>query len=107
MEIHFNNTDLADLYEGKKVNNKFFSSSPQLVSQFVKVVEKLRSVPKIEDMYKINSLNYKALTGKRKGSSSVRINGQYRLIFEIIKEDKEPFNVKLLSIEEISNHYTM
>lgn len=105
MEIEFKDSDLADLYEGKKVSNKLFRSSPQLVSQFVKVVGKLKNAPKIEDLYKINSLNYEALTGDRKGHSSVKINDQYRLIFEVIREDKEPFNVKLLAIEEVSNHY--
>lgn len=106
MEIEFNNQELEDLYEGKKVKNKIFKSNPQLVSQFIKVVGKLYSAPQIEDLYQITSLNYEALSGDRKGQSSVRINEKYRLIFVEIREEKEPFGVKIILIEEITNHYS-
>lgn len=104
LQIVFKDQELADLFEGKKV--KLFQSNPQLVRQFVKVINKLKSAPKIEILYQINSLNYEALSGDKKGYSSVRINDQYRLIFEEIREEKEPFNVKVIAIEKISNHYS-
>ena len=104
LQVVFNDQELADLFEGKKV--KIFRSNPQLVKQFIKVVNKLKSAPKIETLYQINSLNYEVLTSDKKGLSSVRINDQYRLIFEEIREEEEPFNVKVIAIEEISNHYS-
>ena len=104
LQVVFKDQELADLFEGKKV--KLFRSNPQLVKQYVKVVNKLKSAPNIETLYQIGSLNYEALSGDKKGYSSVRINGQYRLIFEEIREEEEPFNVKVIAIEEISNHYS-
>ena len=106
MEIEFKDQELADLYEGKKIKNKNFKSNPQLVSQFVKVVGKLHSAIKIEDLYQIKSLQYEVLIGDRKGHSSVRINEKYRMIFEEIREENDPYEVKVIAIEEISNHYS-
>lgn len=105
MEITFNDQELADLYEGKKVKNNFFRSNPPLVKQFIKAVNWLRSANKIEQLYQINSLNYEKLSGDWAGYSSVRINSKYRLIFKEILSDKEPFDVLLIAIKEISNHY--
>lgn len=105
MEILFNDAELADLYEGKKVTNKFYRSNPQLVKQFVKVINWLRAINKIEELYQINSLNYEKLQGDWKGYSSVRLNLKYRLIFKEIISNEEPFEVLLIAVKEISNHY--
>lgn len=105
MEILFRNQLLSDLYEGKKVNDNRFKSNPTVVKQYIKTVNKLSAVNNIEDMYSLQSLKYEKLTGDRKGQSSVRINEQYRLIFEEILSDKEPFQVEIFALEEISNHY--
>lgn len=105
MEIIFKNQLLIDLYEGKKVKNKEFSSNPSLVKQYIKTIEKLKSVNKIEQLFQFNGLNYEKLKGNRKNQSSVRVNKQYRLIFEECKSDKEPYEIVLLEIEELSKHY--
>jgi proteic killer suppression protein len=105
MEIKFNNQLLIDLYEGNKVNDKEFRSNPTLIKQYVKTINKLKAASKIEQLFQFSGLNYEKLKGDRKGLSSVRVNLQYRLIFEEIKNDKEPFEVVLLEIEELSKHY--
>jgi proteic killer suppression protein len=105
MDINFQNQLLADLYEGKKVNDKRFKSNPTLVKQYVKTVNKLFAINHIEDLYVLISLNYEKLSGDRIGQSSVRINDQFRLIFEEILSDTEPYQVIMLALEEISNHY--
>jgi proteic killer suppression protein len=105
MEILFNDAELADLYEGKKVTNKFYRSNPQLVKQFIKVINWLRAINKIEELYQINSLNYEKLQGDWQGYSSVRLNLKYRLIFKEIVSNEEPFEVLLIAVKEISNHY--
>jgi proteic killer suppression protein len=105
MNISFNNPELADLYEGEKTFNKEFRSNPSLINQYIKTINKLRSVEKVEQLYQYNSLNYEKLKGDRKGYSSVRINKQYRLIFEEVISKEEPFRVILFAIEEISKHY--
>jgi proteic killer suppression protein len=105
MRIDFRSKLLEDLYAGEKVKDKEFRSNPSLIKQYIKVVNRLKEISKIEDLYPINSLNYEKLKGKLKGKSSVRINQQYRLIFEEIYSENEPFEVNLLELEEISKHY--
>lgn len=102
MQIAFQDTMLQDLYENKKVNDKRFKSNPTLVKQYIKTVYKLRTATRIEQLYQFAGLNYEALSGDRSGQSSVRINDQFRLIFEEIKEGEE---VKILALTEISKHY--
>lgn len=109
MQLLFKDKLLEDLYKGKKVREKAFKSNPTLVKQYVKVVQRLINITRIEDLYQFHALNYEKLVGDRKGKSSVRINDQYRLIFEELTEEQEstqnPLEVALLALEEISNHY--
>lgn len=105
MEISFNHQELADLYEGEKVSNREFRSNPSLINQYIKTVNKLRAVEKVEQLYQFNGLQYEKLVGDMAGYSSVRINKQYRLIFEEVTSAIEPIKVVLFAIEEISKHY--
>lgn len=102
MEITFKNELLRNLYEGKKVTDKQFRSNPTLVTQYIKTVNKLKSATRIEQLFQFAGLNYEALSSNRNGQSSVRINDQFRLLFEEIRVEEE---VKILDIAEISNHY--
>ena len=102
MEIAFKTQLLADLYQNKKVSEKQYKSNPNLVKSYIKTVNKLKSATKIEQLLQITSLNYEHLSGDRHGLCSVRINDQYRLIFEEIKENEE---INVLLLEEISKHY--
>ena len=106
MDIFFNNRLLIDLYEGNKITDKQFQSNPSLVKQYIKTVNKLKSVEKVEQLFQYAGLNYEKLKGNFKGYSSVRINNQFRLIFEEVAAEKEPFQIVLLKLEEISNHYS-
>lgn len=105
MEIRFRKKYLEDLYEGRKSKEKEYKSNPALVKQFVKTVKKLQEATSIEMLYQLKSLNYEALTGDLQGLSSVRINQQYRLLFEVIRSAEPPFEVQLLELEDISKHY--
>ena len=105
MDIHFRDTVLADLYEGKPVTDKRFKSNKGLVSKYLKTVDKLKYATEIEDLFRLNSLRYEKLVGDKLGLSSVRIDDQYRLIFEEIT-DPDTQQVVVLALEEISNHYS-
>lgn len=65
----------------------------------------LESVEKVEQLFQFKGLRYEKLKDDLKGFSSVRINDQYRLIFEEVTEEKEPFKVVLFKLEKISKHY--
>ena len=105
MDISFNNKLLIDLYEGNKTTDKQFRSNPALTKQYVKTVNKLKSVQKVEQLFQYAGLNYEKLKGNLKGYSSVRINNQYRLIFEEVASENKPFEIVLFKLEEISKHY--
>lgn len=102
LQIIFKNKLLEDLYQNKKVDDKRFKSNQNLVKLYIKTVNKLKSATKVEQLFQQAGLNYEALSGDRAGHCSVRINDQFRLIFEEIKEGEQ---VKILALEEITNHY--
>ena len=105
MKISFNNKLLEDLYVGNKVTDRQFRSNPDLIKQYVKTVVKLKAVEKVEQLFQFHGLNYEKLKGNLAGYSSVRINKQYRLIFKEVANNKEPFEIVLFKLEEISKHY--
>lgn len=105
MEIEFTDDELKTLFTEEKVTHKKFKSNKPLVKQYVKTVKKLIAATRIEDLLQSSSLNYEKLGGNRAGTSSVKINQQYRLLFAEVTNDKDPPEVILLSIEEISKHY--
>ncbi len=105
MEIAFTKDYLSDLYEGKVSKHKAYKSNPQLVKQYVKTINKLKGVTKIEQLYQISSLNYEKKIGDLDGVSAVWINKQYRILFREIATDNETQVIDLLEIEELSKHY--
>jgi proteic killer suppression protein len=49
------------------------------------------------DLRNWKSLNYKKLQGEREGQRSIRVNNQYRIVFEI-SQDERPQVVTILEI---------
>ncbi len=93
------------MYVGNKVSDKQFRGNPTIVKQYIKTIARLKSVDKVEQLYQYKGLNYEKLKGNLSKYSSVRINDQYRLIFEEVANDKEPFEIVLFQLDEISKHY--
>lgn len=58
----------------------------------------------IEQLWQINSLNYKVLSGDKTGISSVRVNDKYRIEFTTHTTEEEPI-LSVCNIQELSNHY--
>lgn len=98
MEVEFENEDLVKIYQGGKLPKGY---QPSIVKAFLKTIKMLEAANKIEDLYKINSLNFEALKGNKKDFFSVRVNDQYRL--ELKYRIEEP--ITIISIYELSNHY--
>lgn len=105
MEIVFEKTYLEELYLTGKTSDKKHRFQPQIVAKYVKMIDILESVTKIEDLYRYHSLNYKALTGEKCGLESVRINDQYRIEFRTEKITSDTVSIVLCNIIELSNHY--
>lgn len=61
-------------------------------------------VDNVTQLARYQSLRYERLQGDKKGLSSVRVNDQYRIIFEEgFEEDR--MSATICEIIELSNHY--
>lgn len=105
MIIDFTKEYLADIYEGKVRKHKEYKSNPQLVKQYIKAINKLKGISKIEQLYQIKSLNYEKKTGDLEGISAVWVNKQFRILFREVATDSENLVINLLEIEELNKHY--
>ena len=105
MEIVFTKKYLEDIYQGKTRKYKAYKSNPKLVQQFVKTVNKLKAITKVEQLYQIKSLHYEKKQGDLKGVSAVWVNQQYRILFNEVCTEEGKLEINLFEIEDLSKHY--
>ncbi|MBP5765262.1 MAG: type II toxin-antitoxin system RelE/ParE family toxin [Bacteroidales bacterium] len=104
MNIEFDNTALEELYtNGKTQDNQYKRLSKDVVKQYIKVVNYIKSVNRLEDLFQIKSLHYEKKKGDLNGVDAVWINIQYRLFF-YSSPDETGIIVNAL-LFEISKHY--
>jgi proteic killer suppression protein len=84
MKIGFKDPKLeAAYFEGKRMPRL----GPAVERSFVEKVRILASVASEVDLYNLKSLHFEKLSGDRDGQRSIRLNRQFRLIFETRKTD--------------------
>ena len=83
MKFEFANRKLELLYQVGKGAEKL---PPEVYSAFVAAVEFIDEISDERTLYARKSFRFEKLFGNRKGQSSIRLNDQYRLCFEIIKD---------------------
>ncbi len=105
VEVRFGKQYLQDLYEGKTRSYKEYKSNPQLVKQYIKTVNKLKSVTRIEQLYQIGSLHYEKKEGDLKDKNTVWVNNQYRIILQEKSSEENSGIIDILELEELSKHY--
>jgi len=77
--------------------------SQALVKAFRKRMQQIRAAPDEREFYKLRSLRFEKLGGNRQHQHSMRLNDQYRLVLEVLKEnseDKKSKTIKVISIED-------
>jgi proteic killer suppression protein len=74
------------------------------VKRYQARIAALEESENIEQLYAINSLHYEKLHGDRDGLESIRVNNQYRIIFQTTREVSKTV-VTICNIIELSNHY--
>ena len=104
MEINFDKKYLQELYEVGKTTEKKYRFQPQIVAKYQKTVAILKSVSRVEDLFRYNSLQYEGLKGDKEGIESVRVNDQYRIEFTTTRVVSETV-LTICNILELSNHY--
>lgn len=104
MNICFGDTALEDLFiKGYTEDKKYKRLPKDIVKRYVKVVSYMRAAARVGDLFLINSLHYEKKIGNLKGSETVWINSQYRLLF-CSSPDAQGIIVNAL-LNEISKHY--
>jgi proteic killer suppression protein len=106
MEIEFVKQYLLELYTTGKSNDKRYRYQPNIIIKYIQTIDRLRALDRLEELYLIKSLNFKSLKGDKVGIFSVRVNTQYRLEFSVLKRNNEDSLITVLSIVELSNHYS-
>ena len=104
MEIIFEKEYLRELFYDGKTSDKKHRFQPQVISRYIRVLNILDSVEKVEDLYLFHSLHYERLNGDKAGLESVRVNHQYRIEFKSSFKDNEK-TISICNIIELSNHY--
>lgn len=103
MNIDFDNTALEELYtKGETQDHQYKRLPKNIVKQYVKTVNYIKVVRRLEDLFQIKSLHYEK-KGDLKGVDSVWINNQYCLLFSS-SPDETGIIVNALLLE-ISKHY--
>lgn len=85
----FKDQDTRKIYDGYRVK-KWHG----FISQAERRLEILNSATCIEDLMRLPSNRFEALSGSRNGQYSISINMQWRLCFEWI--DNESYNVEIV-----------
>lgn len=102
MEVLFDNLKLEKLYTTPLSELKGKLAYPvEVIKQFKKRIPLLMAITKLEELRALKGLNFEYLKGDRKGECSIRLNDQYRLIFEPVSENE----VRVILVTEISKHY--
>lgn len=99
MFIEFDKEYLRELFEQGRTDDKKHRYQPEVIKGYNKCVMMLKRSANIEELYRINSLNYEALKGDKAGISSVRINKKYRLEFTV----REIMNEQIINLSVIGH----
>lgn len=104
MLIEFDKDYLRELFEQGRTSDKKHRYQTEIIKGYKKCVMYLKRANSVEQLYPIHSLNYEVLQGDKNGTSSVRINLQYRLEFTVREVLGEQI-VTVCRLLDISNHY--
>ncbi len=104
MKVTFEKDYLRELYENGKASDKRHRFQEQIVKKYIRVVDLMVELANVMELARYGGLHYEHLHGDKKGTSSVRVNNQYRIEFrEIVEEGKTI--AEIVNITELSNHY--
>lgn len=101
MDVTFDKPYLEELYTTGKSDEKKHWYQPDIVRRYQRDINLIKQAQSIDDLMRINSLNYEVLDGDKCGVSAIRVNEKYRIEFTL---ETRP-NTTVCHIVELSNHY--
>ena len=104
MNIVFEKEALEELYTNGVTKDHEYNKLPKdIITRYIKVVNYMKVVRRVEDLFLINSLHYEKKIGILKGVEAVRINKKYRLLFHSLPDENGIMVTAI--IFDISKHY--
>ena len=97
MEVEYADTRLALVESNRAATDTKLPIA--VINAFRRKLVVLRAAPDERTLRNWKSLHYEKLRGDREGQRSIRLNDQFRMVFEL-DEDTEPQTVTILSIED-------
>lgn len=104
MIVKFEKEYLRDLYTKGDCSDKKHRYRIDVIKRYKRGIDYLKWASCKEDLYRINSLKFESLKGKRAGRFSIRVNDQYRIEFTMQETIEDPI-LTICNIVELSNHY--
>jgi toxin HigB-1 len=95
MKFKFGSKELSDLYETEQG-----PYSEAIIKAFFKKIQLINNAKDENDLRALKSNHFEKLQGE-KNLYSIRLNIQFRLILELLKDGQ----CKIILIREISKHY--
>jgi proteic killer suppression protein len=96
MDPEFADDDLDRLETDAKFTGGYAQA---VVRGFRKALQAIRSATDLRDLYSTRGFRMERLQGKRQHQHSMRINGQWRLIIEVIEKGPTK-KIKIVRIED-------
>lgn len=104
MLVTFKEAYLRELYFEGRCSDKKHRYDASTIKSYRRGIEYLRYAERKEHLFPINSLNFEALKGDKKGLYSIRAGRKYRIEFSI-EENETDLSLSICDIVELSNHY--
>jgi proteic killer suppression protein len=104
MIVTFDKDYLKELYEFGRCSEKKYRFQPDIIKRYQRRIMFMSEANSINDLMALNSLNFEALSGDKKGTFSIRVNNKYRIEF-LITENLQDTRLTICNITELSNHY--
>ena len=105
MKVKFKTFELEELYKCGTRPGRKQKFPQQVIKQYKRKVDILIEIDNINKLRQFKSLNFEKLKGNRMGEYSIRLNKQFRLLFEQIKSKEHKIIINILLLNEISKHY--
>lgn len=105
MKVKFKSYHLQELYHYGATSGAKYKFSRDVIKQYKRKVDILLGIQNITKLRQYRGLKFEKLKGDKKGNFSIRLNKQYRLLFEQIKTEELKAIINILLINEISKHY--
>ena len=98
MDFRFKDKKLEQLYT-EEAGARFYP--PAVVNRFFELMAVIDAAPDEREFYRLKSLHFEKLKGKRENQYSMRLNKQYRLIVTLETDE----DGRYVLVVEISDHY--